>query len=136
MARKKKEDAVVKSKSSSDVFKSITKAEITRNRKQIEEVFSHITGKKRVTLDLQIEELAFTMACLRQSREILISEGVMEWYENGQQKHWREHPACKAHNESAKRMITLTEKMSVHLQGTDEKKVNALEMFNKKVGGK
>jgi hypothetical protein len=106
----------------------ISSQSINKYKKELEEIFDGVTGNQRRVLDIQIQKVAFMMAQCDELEKTIQEEGSVEWFVNGSQEMWREHPAAKAYTTVTKSLLSYLEKMKP-LIPKDKGKKSAMEQF-------
>lgn len=57
---------------------------INRERKRLLEIFENVESKHKQTVEKLIDEAAFMTATLTETREIIIRDGIVDEYKNGE----------------------------------------------------
>ena len=57
---------------------------INRERKRLLEIFENVESKHKQTVEKLIDEVAFMTATLTETREIIIRDGIVDEYKNGE----------------------------------------------------
>ena len=110
----------------------ISSQSINKYRKELEDIFEHVTGKKRAVLNIQIERVSFMMAQCDELEAIIKTEGTIELFVNGSQKMLREHPAAKAYTSTIKSMLSYLEKMKDLIPEKEGKKSKMDDFLSKR----
>ena len=96
------------------------KREITRLRK----LYKELPKDKQQVAEGLIQEAAFMRATLEEARAIIDREGILELFEQGEQRFQREHPATKVYNTMINRYSTVCKQL-IDLLPAGDSKVNA-----------
>lgn len=101
------------------------KAEVER----LMAIFTEVPDKKLKTVKGLIAEAAFMVVTLKELKEIIQKDGVLDQMEQGSYSILREHPALKSYNAIVQRYTTVTEKL-VALLPKDEEVDGYISEFN------
>ncbi|MFZ5816291.1 MAG: hypothetical protein ACOY93_13505 [Bacillota bacterium] len=106
------------------------KREIGRLRK----LFREMPKERQSAAEGLIQEAAFMRVTLEEARHIIDRDGVLETFEQGEQRFLREHPATKVYNAMIQRYSTVCKQMVDLLPDGDpkDKSSDALMEFLKK----
>ena len=97
----------------------------------MEKLFVHVDGDLRTIVDKLLDKTAFLLAQSDELEERLKAEGSMEFYKNGAQEMWREHPASKIHTNVSKNLLMHLMKMK-ELIPTDTPEKDELDKLMEK----
>ena len=67
-----------------DLHRKKRKTLINRERKRLLEIFENVESKHKQTVEKLIDEAAFMTATLTETREIIIRDGIVDEYKNGE----------------------------------------------------
>lgn len=101
--------------------------EITKNKlikkeiRVLKKIIKNLDEDKKRYADRLIEQAAFMYVTLQELQEAINSDGAVEWFENGKQKMWREHPAAKTYNTMIKNYTSVIKQLSDISPNQDEK---------------
>ena len=109
----------------------ISSQSINKYNKELNVIFKEVKGNQRLILNKQIDQVSFMLAQSDELEKILQENGSVEWFENGKQKMWREHPASKIYIATSKNLLSYLEKMKQMLP-EESKGGNELNNFLQK----
>lgn len=89
----------------------ISSQSINKYKKELSDIFDGVTGKQRAILNIQIDKVSFMLAQCDELEKVMQEQGTVEWFVNGSQEMWREHPAAKAYTSTTKSLLSYLEKM-------------------------
>ena len=101
------------------------KREITRLRK----LYKELPKDKQAAAEGLIQEAAFMRATLEEARAIIDREGILELFEQGEQRFQREHPATKVYNTMINRYAAVCKQLIDLLPDGDAKKQGEDELM-------
>ncbi len=101
------------------------KREISRLRK----LYKELSKDKQAAAEGLIQEAAFMRATLEEARAIIDREGILELFEQGEQKFQREHPATKVYNTMINRYAGVCKQLIDLLPDGDAKKQGEDELM-------
>jgi len=93
------------------------KREVTRLRK----LYKELPKDKQQAAEGLIQEAAFMRATLEEARAIIDREGILELFEQGEQRFQREHPATKVYNTMINRYAAVCKQLIDLLPDGDPK---------------
>lgn len=103
----------------------IIKAEITKLKK----LFADLPVNKLKAAEGLIQEAAFMKATLGEARKMIDKSGILDWFEQGPNAYYREHPATKVYNTMIQRYATVCKQLFDMVPDGDKNKDAADELM-------
>lgn len=103
----------------------IIKAEIAKLKK----LFADLPVNKVKAAEGLIQEAAFMKATLGEARGMIDESGILDWFEQGPNAYYREHPATKVYNTMIQRYATVCKQLFDMVPDGDKNKDAADELM-------
>jgi len=95
-----------------DITKKIEKEKMIKSEiLKLKRLFKTLPKDKIKAAEGLIHEAAFMRATLAEARETIDKEGILDWFEQGSNAYYREHPATKVYNTMIQRYATVCKQL-------------------------
>jgi hypothetical protein len=94
------------------------KKEISRLKK----LFKDLPKNKMTSAEGLIQEAAFMRVTLAEARGMIDTDGILDWFEQGPNAYYREHPATKVYNTMIQRYSSVSKQIFDMLPDEDAAK--------------
>lgn len=84
---------------------------IKREISKLKKLFKDLPKDKLKAAEGLIHEAAFMRATLAEARERIDTDGILDWFEQGPNAYYREHPATKVYNTMIQRYATVSKQI-------------------------
>ena len=109
---------------------------INRERKRLLEIFENVESKHKQTVEKLIDEAAFMTATLTETREIIIRDGIVDEYKNGENQFGtKKSPEVEVYNTMIKNYTTVI-KTLCDLLPESNGEMNALTEWQRTAAGR
>lgn len=96
---------------------------------KLKKLFKALPKDKLKAAEGLINEAAFMRATLAEARETIDNEGILDWFEQGPNAYYREHPATKVYNTMIQRYATVCKQLFDMIPDPDAGKVAEDELM-------
>lgn len=100
---------------------------IKREISKLKKLFKTLPKDKFKAAEGLIHEAAFMRATLAEARTTIDNEGILDWFEQGPNAYYREHPATKVYNTMIQRYSTVCKQLFDLIPDTDAAKAKKAE---------
>lgn len=101
---------------------------IKKEMQKLNKFFKNIPKEKQQMIEGLKQQAAFMYATLMVLQEQINNDGAVEWFEQGKQKMFREHPAAKVYNSMIKNYSSVIKQL-LDMLPQEEKKTTEDELL-------
>lgn len=102
---------------------------VAKEKRRLKKIFDVLNENQKEANEELINNLAFTSILLKELQEIILTEGVVEKYKNGENQYgYKESVASKAYNNNIKNLISMVRTLNSILP--ENKKIDPENEFD------